>query len=433
MKKIYLVFLLIIFCCTACNNNVDKKTDENIESNINSEKSGDMSAENIQTDSEPTEEVNYIFNDIRYLNRDNLFLLSSDGEKYCVTTEGEATPLSETRLNSVYLNYDSDRMMDIYGNDITDLFIKDTQHEHFIGVYWDELQDYVWVYEKQESPMESIGIMKAFDEKGTELFRIDSQSREEGVYFGNVRNCGEGMCLLYNDNSMGGLLIDTNTWQIILDTGEWGFFSDGYATIRYDGEYERDGRKIIDKQGNIVVEGDNLGDVGNGLLFDEDSKSFVDLNFNKVLDFNMYNEVDVTGKTYDYRERRNFVFKDGYSEVTIRNEGGTEFYGIIDTAGNYVMDLTDAIGVYAYYGKVAEHYLLFSSTGEVHDSYVIDLNSKELRKLPMPVANSDCCFIVGKKIYFLSENGIFKRYDGEFSCYDLETQRFETIPILVKD
>lgn len=79
-------------------------------------------------------------------------------------------------LNSHYLKYDDGYIYDIEGNDMQDKFIKDTDHEQILGICRMDSQDVVWLRENQETPSSSLIIIKAYDENGKELCRIDSNN-----------------------------------------------------------------------------------------------------------------------------------------------------------------------------------------------------------------------------------------------------------------
>ena len=428
MKRVVLLFMVMMMAgsLSGCNNEPNSYEDEMESQTVALETENSL---NDISEPVPTPDT-IVFEEIKYLNRDNLFLLTDEDEqKYVVDCDGNMEDLENVSLKSGYLSekyqvveggsvYGVESVHDIWGNDKTDLFIKDEYHENIVGIYHSPEQDYVWVKERVETPSASMGILKAYNEDGTEIYRIDSNQCEAVAdEYDRIENCGDNMCFLYkNYDNYGGILINTKTWQIVLDTGYWGYFSDGYATLRNNGDAEyMTGDEVIDTNGKCVAEG-TLRETGNGLVFDKNKKCFLDFNKNVIADFNGYKGIVIWSDDTDNA----FVFKDGYSIVAIENDGGTIFYGIIDTSGKYVMELTDTIESISYEGMVADRYLLLHiNYSETYETILLDSETKELKTVPDPVD-----FEHGYEI-----DGKFINDFGEFCFYDFEESTVNPISI----
>lgn len=312
-----------------------------------------------------------------FLERDGLFHLKlADGENVIVDSNGKIQdPLS---LNSDYLyctgevTSDNKQIFDLFDNNVQERFIKDSAHEKILGICKMDTKDVIWVWESQETPMSSLFIIKGFDEKGTELCRIESsnQSFSEGKaelfkYITHVQYTGDTTCeILYTQTNYNGLFIINVETGEILEPNK--LFSEGYATAS---------NKIVDVHGNIIHSFSDssfskLADYNEGVFFNAITKKFYDINLNEVIDLSNYDLVYWGNEWIE-----DYVFEDGYCGIEAKNESGTRFFGVIDLNGNWVVEMTDIrSGMFdTYDGKVTdtiirlENKLYNIETGEIKD------------------------------------------------------------------
>lgn len=350
--------------------------------------------------------------DFTLLERDGLFLLElKNDENIIINQNGEVQ--DSFKLESDYLDCtgektsDEKQVFDIYKHSVQSRFIKDGEHEKIIDVCRMKKQDVVWVSESKETPTSSLIVIKAFDENGKELCSVDSAntglSEQEAGHFKDityVEYMGDSICGIYYTMAGTELLFEVN-----VETGEIlhcdGKFSDGYAISD---------NKIFDIHGNVVKTlSADAARYSEGMFFDRYSKKFYDVNLNEKIDLSNYDilcwngNIGADGWTEDY------AFTDGYCGIEVKNENGTRFYGLIDTQGNWVIELTDTLSQVddPYIGKITDSKIMLGSR-------FYDVKTKEFQMRP-DILTENKCFLHDGKYYYLDENMIYI-YDPDTDC-----------------
>ncbi len=388
--------------------------------------------ENTRTKSE-TEEINYqgMVMDYRYLDKDELFCLKlTNDEMVYVDLNGKVQ--QPDKLNSDYLDteaianddgrvYDTE-IYDINGNNVGDRFIKDSDHEQLLGICRMDDYDVVCVLSFEETPSSSLAIVKVYDEKGNELCRVDSDNEyfkngfETFKRFDWVEYAGDTVCRIVDSSDDRVFSINVETGELLSPTGN---FSDGYAVV-----YTDDGKKIQDLHGNYATdlsgeEFEQVMDYSNGMFMSLSAKAFYDLNLNKVIDLSQYNPIWIenadVGRRRDWREADGeFVFKDGFCNVWVKNESGTDFRGIIDTSGNWVIELSDT--------QTSEYKERISRTKIRIGSQIYDLETKSYTDLPSDMNEYE---LVNGRYYYINdynEFSIFTADDAQVEQSEVKTE-----------
>lgn len=353
---------------------------------------------------------------IVYRERDNLFsVFDNDGNQIFINLDGNI--LENTQLMSRYLQYDRNsenskesRVIDLYGNDVTNEFVKDSEHEKVIGICQMTKQDVVWVMEYNETPEHSQIIVKAFDEDGNKLCSVDSDNpyfnefqAENFKYIVSVQYMGDSACQIeYSRASTQGLFsINVETGEILNPEG---IFSDGYAVISGQGIQDIHGEYLVKAQDGGTDLPEMLYNTyrySDGLFFSQDTQKFYDIKLNEKIDLSEYNMVFWEG------DKDSYVFKDGYCGIEVENDAGTRFYGLIDTEGNWIIDLTDTLdhSWEQYNGKISENKLKLGS------DKVYNMITKEFEEYPWLSMNNS--IRVNGKCYYINET-------DEICVYDIE-------------
>ena len=422
----FVLALSLMACSTKQDNRIYEESYEESTSDIAQQESDncEMDVESNSTNAENTGQVyEAVIEKIKYLKRDDLFLLStSQGEKIVVDKQGIIldTDLTQNmeKLHSIYLEMQmgSEYIYDLYGNELHSRFIKNEKTEELLSLCSLEEQDIVWVRESNETPTESTIILKAFDEQGNELCRVDSNSREDfsAADFKAVRGInysGDNTCRvsITRGTAEPYFCINVLTGEILNSDCQ---FSEGYSiTYSMQGYH---GNNIQDTHGNYLLSenGDarlkHARRIGNGLFFNPGEKCFYNLNLEPVIDLSQYGLLMWRGE-----EDKTYIFKDGYCGVEVQNDAGKRFYGVIDTQGNWVMELTDEYGDIDYDEKLTDDLLRFGG-------YIYKIDTGEMKRIPMV----EGCIVDGKS-YYIDSN-------GQFACYDCETDREIVIPLIMQ-
>lgn len=354
--------------------------------------------------------------DCIYLDRDELFLLKTEnGNSIFVDLDGNIK--NNVDLNSHYLKYDDGYIYDIEGNDMQDKFIKDTDHEQILGICRMDSQDVVWLRENQETPSSSLIIIKAYDENGKELCRIDSNNEylkqndpyaiNNFKYISSVEYAGDCVCRIRIRYTNKDALFSVNveTGEILNPQGE---FSDGYAVIS-----AQNNKGIQDVHGNYLVGPTSTNDIlyetsyyNDGLFLSKTQKKFYDIHMNVKIDLSEYDILFWEGNTGTPGWQEEYAFKDGYCGIEVQNENGTRFYGVLDTNGKWIIELTDTLASNSdgYSGKVTETKIKMGQR-------LYDIESHEFMNIPTDV--SDNRKLVKGKYYFVNDKNEFWWYNPD--------------------
>lgn len=138
---------------------------------------------------------------------------------------------------------------------------------------------------------------------------------------------------------------------------------------------------------------------------------------NEKIDLSQYNIPfsDSDDDTY-------IMFQDGYCGITVRNDNGTLFRGVIDTNGNWVIELSDTLG--EYMGRASENILI---VGDTKGNTAYNMKTKEFEKWASYTQpqRMNTGYNINGRIYW-------PPLSGNLYCYDCETQeviRFGNIEI----
>lgn len=352
--------------------------------------------------------------DFTYLDRDELFLLKTEnGDSIFMDLDGNIK--NNVDLNSHYLKHDDGCIYDIEGNAMQDKFIKDTDHEQILGICRMDSQDVVWVRENQETPSNSLIIIKAYDENGKELCRVDSNNEylkqndphaiNNFKYISSVEYAGDCVCRIRYTNKDALFSVNVETGEILNPKGE---FSDGYAVIS-----AQNNKGIQDVHGNYLVGPTSTNDIlyetsyyNDGLFLSKTQKKFYDIHMNVKIDLSEYDILFWEENTGTPGWQEEYAFKDGYCGIEVQNENGTRFYGVLDTNGKWIIELTDTLASNSdgYSGKVTETKIEMGQR-------LYDIESHEFMNIPTDV--SDNRKLVKGKYYFVNDKNEFWWYNPD--------------------
>ncbi len=378
------------------------------------------------------------FTSVSYLDRDDLFLLTTKtGEKYVTDANGNAQRLKDAKLKSLYLYTATDMegrtaamaspdiLYDIYGNDLTNHFVKDEAHEKLLGVCKMEDKDVVWVRRREETPEASRVIFTAYNEAEEPIVQFDSNNpninKKSSNWLDKLLNASHARYIGSNVCMIETLCINVDTQEIFEADGEpftkfrkgegEAKFIDGYAVVNQNvGHNIRDvhGNYLYSKDGEDIL--DDALPYSCGLFFNKETQKFYDVNLNEKIDLSQYKAVTAVS---DYDDKPMFI--DGYCGIVVYNDAGTQFFGIIDTNGNWVMELTDTVSEWwnGYSRKISDNTLQLSG-GKIYNiqtKTVSDDPRKDFNR-----NNND--IIVDGTLYYVN-NGKFNSYDYDNKVGDV--------------
>lgn len=396
--------LIIILCCfinlIGCTNNKENEND---------------------TSKDKKEEVNYQgqIEKFKFLVRDEVFLLTlDDGNQILVNGDGKIK--SPKNLKSDYLNveYDSSYgnidktsgvVYDLFGNNVTDRFINDKEHEIVLGVCSTNKKDIICILKNNETPTSTEYVLYGYDEEGTQLFAISSEDsiiKQKGFSenfknISSISSSGDCICnVIYSPTKEGLFAVNVDTGEIVeSDT----HFSNGIGVVT-----KLNDKKIVDIHGNVIKDLNNidLGTIHNyndGLFFSNKTKCFYDKNFNKKIDLSQYDIVH-----WSNEDGEDYSFNDGFCSVEVFNENKTSFYGLIDTNGNWIIELTNELKGRPIIKKINDKYI------EVEDK-AYNIKEKYYDTFPLEITElgDNEYVILSGKYYYLTKNKEFKLYDFE--------------------
>lgn len=383
--------------------------------------------ESNNSEQEKNEEISYqgrIYN-CRFLEKDKLFQLtldSNDSDNY-IYVDVNNNIIENPSLTSDYLQTenitDDSRVVganicDLEGNDVSSRFINDSDHEEIMGIKTiSDGTDIVVVKEIQETPSDSYCAIKIYDEKGNKICQTDSNV--ENNYLGSGYTPFKALERLEHVEWVGDSVIqflDPNkaaVFSINVETGELlppnAIFSEGYAIAK------KDSKCVIDVHGNTITD---LSDysrfestfpISNNLFFNPKEKCFYNKELEKCIDLSQYASFSYTRDELSDEASKTapstpFVFKDGYCQLDVYNDEDTEFYGIIDSAGNEIYPFSEES--ISYEGVIGDGLLCLNE----YDVY--DIQSQSLIQGPDDIKSP--IFYEGKA-YYVNKNNCFCTYD----------------------
>lgn len=366
----------------------------------------------------------YSFNTIELLDRDNKFLLETDYELVVIDTDGSIIENPETDLNSQYLAVNDGTVYNLLGNDVTDTFVTDYEHQEVLSVCRLKDYDVVWIKERKETPQESLIILRALDEKGEEIYSIDTKSEyfdDEEDAINSFKYCEQirsdsisgTVCTLYE--TLAGttpfMRVNLSNKKILpASFGTTQEIIDDYFI--YDSQvYNIDGEIVdINEENSDVLSGS--GPFSNGLIFNREKQAFYDKNLNMAIDLSDYNVINDDAH-----------FQDGVCILEMNSPSGTIFYGVIDTSGNWVIDPVECIEMDIKRINEDLYYLLVAEGSSVSERYNYVYNDKT-NNLMLPDDYEISYFdnTVDGKQYKINDY-------GEVSCYDFVNNSYEVLEI----
>ena len=127
---------------------------------------------------------------------------------------------------------------------------------------------------------------------------------------------------------------------------------------------------------------------------------------NVKIDLSEYDILFWEGNTGTPGWQEEYAFKDEYCGIEVQNENGTRFYGVLDTNGKWIIELTDTLASNSdgYSGKVTETKIEMGQR-------LYDIESHEFMSIPTDV--SDNRKLVKGKYYFVNDKNEFWWYNPD--------------------
>ena len=421
-KITFLLCFVIILSLLGCGkvNNEDKSDQDRI----------DLSTVDNEQDTKET--ISNSFTNIDYLDLDNALLLQKKEDKY-IYSDNSCKPLKDVKLKSCYPTIGNKTdVIDIYGNNITDRFIKDASIDNILSYEKYDSSYVILTNTVKETPTSTDVSFTLYDETGNSLFEFNQSACAAFLSEYEIQTLKEYSSISYeNDNVFCIYKHDSNDTPISIniDSGKIypgsGIFSNGYAI--YDD-------KIIDVDGNNIYpdndEAHNIisgsSDMGDGLFYSHNQIAFYNYKLEKIIDLSEFSWLE--DKNYE------FVFDNGYCVITVGNDTDTNFECILDTAGRKVLDFTDELSYIGNVSEVSEDYLIFFAIGvdgkiEQQNKncceWIYNVNTKELKQNPVylsPLEKHVYTYIYNNKMYYLNNS-------DELCSYDFTTDKLEEVTL----
>lgn len=170
---------------------------------------------------------------------------------------------------------------------------------------------------------------------------------------------------------------------------------------------------IQDVHGNYLVGPTSTNDIlyetsyyNDGLFLSKTQKKFYDIHMNVKIDLSEYDILFWEGNTGTPGWQEEYAFKDGYCGIEVQNENRTRFYGVLDTNGKWIIELTDTLASNSdgYSGKVTETKIKMGQR-------LYDIESHEFMSIPTDV--SDNRKLIKGKYYFVNDKNEFWWYNPD--------------------
>ncbi len=418
-KKIIVlsICLIISMLLIACKTKNYSEESSNVETTM---------ADNIE---ENVEKLIYC-DTMEFLEKDNMFLISTvEDDTYVIDGNGTIQENPESTLEFRYLKtYENDdesiSVLDIFENDVSDDFITNSDNEEIVDVVTMKDMEVVVVRECEETATTSNIIIKMLDKNGKELSRIESNDKRlkeeyhideafRTMSASDIEYCGDTVCRL------GDISLNVKTGEIV-STGI--YFDNGYGVDFGSCNIEDvHGKKkfSVNKYGETD---ESVSDViscfpreqrrlSNGLFYSYNKKTFYDINLTPKIDLSKY---DILISQHD---KEDYVFKNGYCRIQAKNPSGAIFLGLIDTSGNWIMELAKYDEGWDFVEDLGNGLLLLS-TGQGYSYY--DKGTETIEN----IENIKC-----QAKYFLDGTMYCLLDSGEILCKDLKSNEGTIINI----
>lgn len=363
------------------------------------------------------------FKRMEYLPLDDKFLLeNNDGIKYVVDKEGNIKYLADADVVTPKLsfNWNDKTISDIYGNDVTDKYVKE-ENQIALGVVNYDNDQVVWVLQREEGFSESYVKYLGYTSDGEKLIEFDSKEYPEILFESLFENGFSSGYPVYKGNhifalrkpytGMGNYITtdgeDLTEFNYYLNVDTKTIFSlDGVSRGGCDNIFDNYAfywDKLYDLNGNIVKEYDTkMWYLGEGKVMNADD-SWVATESRYIYDM-VTGEKLIDLSEYQYSLQWVDKFADGYILIDIENDQGHDYLGVMNENGEWAIEPYKATGSTdgATVGKVGNNKVLLKGT-------VYDLDTGNMIADPVKGANP---VRIDNKAYYLSK-GILTVYDYE--------------------
>ena len=404
---------------TNASNNLQKQSSQEPIPNDSNNSDNNISSLDLYEDAE-----------LKYLEEDDKFLIinknNQEETRYIIDEKGNAEPLDSVTLKSKYIDYN---MHDVYNNDLTNLFIKDSSSETKLFCDRTDRGTVVWILHSEETPESVKKEIIAYDENAKEIYRFDPD--ENGL--STIRKSvyclyeGSGVFLFSTTefdslNKTAGLCCNLDKKKLFTVSGFVGDeenYSSGCAIDHKE-------KTIINDEGKILYSADKnpeldsrqLSKIHEGIFYNYERKTFYDINLNIV--------ADISKHTLPYYNTE-WLFDNGIFFIEVENENKTLFWGVIDNAGKVVVEYQKTDDIMYYNGHKSKNVICLSNSTDGWFLY----NMKTKEKAPAPLVNTKN--YSGKGVNGVNVNEIcYYITNGNLYKYDYENFKEEKIDIKLK-
>ena len=309
---------------------------------------------------------------------------------------------------------------DYDGNVITSKYISSS--DRFFKIYNINDEPLIAAFVFNDTALTSEGqvVFKTKDGKDKYVFSTeDDNMKSNGIDVSYLKNTdtslsyvGDGMAYLHNwyKNSY---FINLETKEIFKDTfNAHGDYINGYLSFNGNG-----GCGIVDTHGNELLDTNIVPELqctfSQGLYYNCYDKKFYNINGECVIDLSQYDVVNPYRYMDTYENKmKTYVFDEsGICKITVNNPSGKNYYGLINTKGEWVIELQEQ--QLSYFGKIGNNLILLQANGGYE---VYDINNKKYvgKTMDLTTNNITHDFYKGKLMY---------AYNGEIYIYDYNTEK----------
>ena len=375
---------------------------------------------------------------VRYSGYKDYYYTSVDGKAYLFDTTGkiiktyaygEVCPteffdgiaikkmVDTAHNNGYYVITDYD------GNVITSKYVSSA--DRFFKIYNlnDEPLIAAFVFNDTATTSEGQVVFKTKDGKDKYVFSTeDDNMKSNGIDVSYLKNTdtslsymGDGMVYLHNwyKNSY---FLNLETKEIFKDTfNAHGDYINGYLSFNGNG-----GCGIVDTHGNNIMKSDmpRLQCIySQGLYYNCTDNKFYNIEGECVIDLSQYdvkNPYKWSG-TNDDRIKRYVFDENGICSITINNPSGKEYNGLINTKGEWLIELqTDSISYFTSIGN--NRLILNTKTGYM----AYDITTKEYIGKSIDIITNDM-------LYGYHDGTVVYVTNGEIYSYNFKTEKEDKI------
>lgn len=312
---------------------------------------------------------------------------------------------------------------DYDGNVITSKYVSSA--DRFFKIYNlnDEPLIAAFVFNDTATTSEGQVVFKTKDGKDKYVFSTeDDNMKSNGIDVSYLKNTdtslsyvGDGMVYLHNwyKNSY---FLNLETKEIFKDTfNAHGDYINGYLSFNGNG-----GCGIVDTHGNNIMKSDmpRLQCIySQGLYYNCTDNKFYNIEGECVIDLSQYdvkNPYKWSG-TNDYRIKRYVFDENGICSITVNNPSGKEYNGLINTKGEWLIELqTDSISYFTSIGN--NRLILNTKTGYM----AYDITTKEYIGKSIDIITNDM-------LYGYHDGTVVYVTNGEIYSYNFKTEKEDKI------